>query len=117
MNEGKPIEYNLKTFLDLSLKEENAIMDMTKLDLRSNPYRINKDAQVHVSSTPYIAQSGCMQVELQYLWSGDTGTKKPSLTEAEFNTTYKEPGTKEINLVVVSPTGIIDRNIDLVDRY
>jgi hypothetical protein len=115
IDEGRPIEYNLKTFLDLSLKEENAIFDMTKFDLSSHPYHAKKNGDVTVSSSSYFAQAGCMQVELQYLWSGDTGTKKPSLAEAQFNTTYTESGTKEINLVIVSPAGIVDRSIDIVD--
>jgi len=115
MNEGKPIEYNLKTFLDLSLKEENAMFDMTKFDLNSHPYRVKKNEDVNINASSYFVQSGCMQVELQYLWSGHTGTKKPSLAEATFNTTYKEPGSKEINLVIVSPAGIVDRSIDIAD--
>jgi hypothetical protein len=56
-----------------------------------------------------------MQVEVQYLWSGNIGTSKPTLTESNFTTTYIQPGTKEINLVVVSPSGIIDRSIVMVD--
>lgn len=58
-----------------------------------------------------------MQIELQYLWSGDLGSKKPSANEAEFATAYTNTGTKVINLVVVSPAGIIDRSLDLVDVY
>jgi hypothetical protein len=54
-------------------------------------------------------------VELQYLWSGHTGEKTPSLYESEFKTSYAYSGTKEINLVVVSPSGILDRSIYLID--
>jgi len=115
IDEGKPIEYNLKTFLDVSLKEENAFFDMTKFDLSSRPYRAKKNGNVNISASSYFVQGGCMQVELQYLWSGHTGTKKPTLAEAAFNTTYTEPGSKEINLVIVSPAGIVDRNIDIAD--
>jgi len=113
----KPIEYNLKTFLDASLKEEYANFDMTKIDLKSSIYRAKKDQAIDINSLPYIEQSGCLQVELQYLWSGHIGTAKPSLDESAFNTTYIHPGTKEINLVVISPSGVVDRNIDLVDVY
>ena len=117
IEEAKPIEYNLKTFLDVSLKEEYAMFDMTKLDLRSSLYRAKKDETVQITALPYTAESGCMQIELEYLWSGHTGTAKPSVGDATFSTTYIHPGTKEINLVVVSPAGVIDRNIDLVDVY
>ncbi|MCX5703123.1 MAG: tetratricopeptide repeat protein, partial [Candidatus Omnitrophica bacterium] len=110
-----PIEYNLKTFLDVSLKEEYAINDMTKLDLRAHPYKADKGQEINITSTAYIGSSGCMQVQLQYLWSGDIGKARPTLDQTSFNTSYESGGTKEINLVVVSPSGIIDRNLDLVD--
>jgi len=115
IDEGMSIEHNLKTFLDVSLKEENAFFNMTKFDLSSRPYRAKKNGNVNINASSYFEQGGCMQVELQYLWSGHTGTKRPSLVEAEFNTTYNEPGSKEINLVVVSPAGIVDRSIDIAD--
>ena len=117
IEETKPINYNLKTFLDVSLKEEYAMLDASKLDLRSHPYKTKKNEVVNINSTPYMAESGCFQIELQYLWSGHIGTAKPPLDEPAFNTHYTDNGTKEINLVVVSPTGIVDRNIDMVDVY
>jgi hypothetical protein len=58
-----------------------------------------------------------MQVELQYLWSGHLGENKPSTSQSSFETSYTTAGTKEINLVVVSPTGVIDRTLDMVDAY
>ncbi len=115
IDEAKPIEYNLKTFLDISLKEENAIFDTTKVDLRSSPYNAKKDQEVAVDSTAYTAETGCMQIELEYLWSGHTGITKPTNAQSSFLTQYLYPGTKEINLVVVSPSGIIDRNLDMAD--
>ena len=113
--EQKPIEYNLKTFLDASFKEEYSNLDTTKVDLKSNPYLIKKNESVDVHSTPYLSPSGCMQVEVEYLWSGHTGTANPAPDDSSFNTAYPDTGTKEINLVVVSPSGIIDRNLDMVD--
>lgn len=115
IEEERPIEYNLRTFLDVSLKEEYAIFDATKVDLRTSPYNVEKDQAVSIDSITYTAESGCMQVELQYLWSGHLGVAQPSLDDSTFNTTYIHPGTKEINLVVFSTQGIIDRNTDLVD--
>ncbi len=133
IGEAKPIEYNLKTFLDVSLnpvrnldvdernkisngvKEEYATFDMTKSELRASIYRLNKDQEENITASTYMPESGCLQVELQYLWSGHLGQAKPSLNEPSFNTTYTQAGTKEINLVIISSTGIIDRNIDLVD--
>ena len=115
IGEAKPIEYNLKTFLDVSLKEEYATFDMTKSELRASIYRLNKDQEENITASTYMPESGCLQVELQYLWSGHLGQAKPSLNEPSFNTAYTQAGTGEINLVIISSTGIIDRNIDLVD--
>jgi len=118
IEESRPIEYNLKTFLDLSLKKENAGYDMSKIDLMSEPYQVKKRQDVSVESAVYTAPTGCMQIELQYLWSGHLGkAQTPSASQATFETSYSSNGTKEINLVVVSPTGIIDRSLDIVDIY
>jgi hypothetical protein len=115
IEEGKPVEYNLKTFLDLSFKKENLSFDMSKLNILLRPYKARMSENVSVSSTAYTAPTGCMQVELQYLWSGDLGKAKPSISQPSFDTSYISAGTKEVNLVVVSPTGTIDRAFDIVD--
>ena len=115
IEEIRPIEYNLKTFLDVSFKEEYAMLGMGKSDLRSQPYRPKKDEGLQVGTAPSTTESGCMQVELQYLWSGDLGKTKPLGNQTTFNTSYSDSGTKVINLVVVSPTDIVDRNMDILD--
>lgn len=117
IEEEKPIEYNLKTFLDVSLKEGFPLLDTAKLDLKSNPYTAKVNSEVKITSNPPVVESGCMQVELEYLWSGDIGKTNPSASGSSLNTTYTEAGTKEINLVVVSPSGVLDRNIDIVDVH
>lgn len=117
IEEDKPIDYNLKTFLDICLKKDNGPFDMTRLDLSANPAVIKKDENVDIISTAYTGQTGCMQVELNYLWSGDLGKSSPSAQESSFQTQYRDPGTKIINLAVVSPTGFIDYSINMVDVY
>ncbi len=116
IEQGKPIDYNLKTFLDISLKQ-NSVFNMSKADLKSSAYRLNKGQEANFTASAYLPESGCMQVELQYLWSGDIGSMKPSSQNSKFNASYLSPGTKEINLVIVSSSGILDRSIDLVDVY
>lgn len=113
--ETKPLEYNLKTFLDVCLKKENVIFGGTKIDLRSHPHKLKKEEDTNITTSVGVLESGCMQVEIQYLWSGHLGVNTPSITESSFQTKYVNPGTKEINLVVVSPAGVIDRNLDMVD--
>jgi hypothetical protein len=56
-------------------------------------------------------------VELQYLWSGDLGGAHPAATESNFQGVYADSGTKEINIVIVSPAGTIDRSFAMVDVY
>ena len=115
IEEQKPIEYNLKIFLDAALKEEYAYLDATKIDLRASAYKLKRQEAVKINATSYPPESGCMPVELLYLWSGDLGTAKLESGQSAFDTTYTQPGTKILNLVVVSPTGIIDRNIEMLD--
>ena len=117
IEEAGPIEYNLKTFLDISLKEEYSGYKMTKVDLKASIYRLKNNQQTNIASTTYLPESGCMQVEVQYLWSGHTGSVKPDVSRSSFDTGFESAGTKEINLVVVSASGIIDRCLDLLDLY
>jgi TolA-binding protein len=117
IDEEKPIEYNLKTFMDISLKGENGPYGMGKSELKASAYKLKKGQDVTFTSTAALPDSGCMQVELQYLWSGHLGSTNPPLMHSGFTTSYASTGSKEINLIVISPAGIIDRNIDFVDVY
>ncbi|MDD4980051.1 MAG: hypothetical protein PHC54_02105 [Candidatus Omnitrophica bacterium] len=115
IEEAKPLEYNLKTFLDLSLKDEYKIFDMTKLDLKASLAKARKGQGINFSTSTYAGESGCMQVEIQYLWSGELGATQPATQEQAFDTAYNQAGTKIISLVVASPSGIIDRGIVILD--
>ena len=115
IKEAKPIEYNLKTFLDVSLKDEYLVYEMTRLDLKAAPYKTRIEKSVGISSHPIVGESGCFQVEVQYLWSGHLGRALPGLEEAQFATEYIHSGSKEVNLVVVTPSGILDRDLVMAD--
>jgi len=115
IEENKPIEYNLKAALDTALKSEYVNLDLGKLDLKANLYEPQKGSEVTIVSSAYIGATGCLQVELQYLWSGDLGSAQPSAQDSEVKTAYKAPGTEVINVVLVSPTGITSRSIDFID--
>ncbi len=112
---GMPIEYNLKTFMDTSLKEEFANLDMSKVDLKSNIYQPKVDQAADINSSTNLSSSGCFNVELQYLWSCDLGDAKPGVNQSGFKTAYKNQGTKMIGLVLVSPSGITGRSLDFID--
>ncbi|MFH0855270.1 MAG: hypothetical protein V1869_01955 [Candidatus Omnitrophota bacterium] len=113
--QNKPLEYNLKIGLDAALKDEFANLDMVKVNLRSSSYLPEKSKEVDIAAAASLGPTGCLQVELQYLWSGDLGLAKPAISQSEFRTSYGASGTKLINLVLVSPEGITERDIDLID--
>ncbi|MCX5712020.1 MAG: hypothetical protein NTY47_02980 [Candidatus Omnitrophica bacterium] len=111
----KPMEYNLKVFLDATFKEENANLNMGKVDLTAKPVSAAVNATVEMASTAFAEQSGCMDVQMDYLWSGDIGSGSASNKDSKFSTQFSEPGTKILSVVVTTPTGIIDRSIAIVD--
>ncbi|MFA5361751.1 MAG: tetratricopeptide repeat protein [Candidatus Omnitrophota bacterium] len=115
IGEGNQIEYGLKMFLDVSLKPENERYDMSRVDLNSPVVRGKNKEPVKVFSNYALSDTGSMQSDVQYLWSGNIGTKKSSFEESVLDTSYDYSGTKEINLVVVSPQGVLDRSIYLLD--
>ena len=92
-------------------------LPLLQVELRSSPYKLLKDEKTNISASTYLPESGCMSVEINYLWSGHLGKANPSTEQADFSTFYPDPGTKEINLVVISPSGILDRRVDLLDDY
>lgn len=115
IEEGEPLEYSLRAFLDAALKEENAASQEKAISLKCHPYEAKKNEEINIAASSYTPSSGCLQVEIQYLWSGQLGRLKPSAEMPSFNTSYSEGGTKEINLIVISPSGVIDRSLDLLD--
>ncbi len=115
IEEQKPIEYNLKTFLDVSLKEGNPPFNFGQPDLKSSLYNPAQSQALNISASAYLGESGCMQPQLMYLWSGDLGDARPGTEETNFSTKYLHAGTKVINLVVVSPAGIVGRTLDMLD--
>jgi hypothetical protein len=117
MQESKELSYNLKSFLDLSLKNENQPAEMGKAEVKISTYVLAVDQKANVSTLVNMPQSGCNQVELQYLWSGDLGTAAPSVREGSFASTYPDAGTKAINVVIISPGGAVDRIFTMADVY
>lgn len=115
IEEGKELDYNIKSLMEAFLGIESSMFDSSKLELNSSAYIIPKNTPVTINSVPFIAQSGCIAVELQYFWSGDLGGGNPTASDSELQASYSESGTKMIGLVVNSPSGVIDRNLALID--
>lgn len=115
INQEKPIDYSLRIFLDTALGKDGKFFDRSNVGISSSPYIIKLQESLNVVLVTHTAQTGCMQVEMEYIWSGDLGNNAPVNNAGEFDTSYKDAGVKEINLVVMSPSGIIDYSIELVE--
>lgn len=116
INNQEPLEYNLKSFLDLALTENKPQqITMEDIGLKAMPSEAQKDAVLNISAISSLGQTGCMQPDLQYLWSGETGKAKPAAQQSEFETQYGSAGVKVINLVVVSPTGLVGKGVVIID--
>ena len=121
IQESKPIEYNLKTFLDVSLKgggtpgAPTAVFDLsvepfkTTIDKQVNPalshpgeLSYNGKGGVKFSLNQPQTMTGCLVPRLTYLWSGDLGSRYPVPTTPEFSTDYQARGVKVVNVVVLS---------------
>lgn len=113
----KPLDYNLKAFMDISLKDENKIFNMSKADIQVADYMVEKGKTVAVNAEAFIGETGCLQVELKYLWSGQLGAKDVSSEKSSFVAIYNNSGVKQVNLLVVSSSGIVDRSINFIDVF
>ncbi len=113
---NKPIEYNLRTFLELSFRPENAVYNMSRLELKVSPVRPAPGENISVAASAHTAESGCMPVKLSFLWSGQTGKdSKLSADNAGFSAVYREPGSHIVSAVALHPSGSIDRSFVIID--
>jgi len=117
IEDNKELSYNLKVFMDAVLKNENTPVELGSSELKASSFILEKGQKVMVSALANMPESGCNQVQLQYLWSGNLGGALPLATESGFEGSYSDAGTKEINMVVLSPGGITDIAFALIDVY
>jgi tetratricopeptide (TPR) repeat protein len=115
ITENKLLDNNIRSFLDVSLRDEYSTFNMSKVELKSSAYNLKKGQEFTMTATAYPPESGCLQVVLEYGWVGDLGKAAPTSENSSFTSAYSEPGTKFIGLVVRTSAGIIDRSIDLID--
>ncbi|OGX23080.1 MAG: hypothetical protein A3J51_02675 [Omnitrophica WOR_2 bacterium RIFCSPHIGHO2_02_FULL_45_21] len=117
IRESRPIEYNLKTFLDATLSRP--LDTKAGLELLVSPFKVIslKEEEIKFSLQQLRIEMGCFAPELSYLWSGDLGSIQPQPTAPEFTTTYKAPGVKVVNLVVLGSSGVIGSSLEMVEVY
>ncbi|MCM8799995.1 MAG: hypothetical protein NC900_04655 [Candidatus Omnitrophica bacterium] len=109
-----PIDYNLRVFLDLSFGKDR-IFERGFVDLKTDSFRIPKNKTIKIFASVSNLESGCMPIELNYLWSGDIYSYRPSNQQREFFISYLSSGTKIICLVLVTPAGFLDRTFLIID--
>lgn len=110
---AKDMEYNLKIFLDSVLKE--GLLNQSPLELLVSPAKAGLGEDVKFSSRQPVLQTGCIAPELTYLWSGDLGEVALAPVEPEFVSRYRYPGVKAVNLVVLSPAGVVGSVLEMVE--
>jgi TolA-binding protein len=115
VEEARPLEFNIKSMLDVTLKPENSQFSMNRVDIKASSFMVSPGEELTVTSTATPPESGCMQVQLQYFWSGDISKGAALSQESSFAVSYADPGTKVIGLVVTTPAGVVDRGIEFVD--
>ena len=103
--------------MDTTLKKENAPVKLGSSELKISGFILGKEQKVTVSAFANMPESGCNQIQVQYLWSGNLGGANPQATDASFEGAYPDSGTKEINMVVISPAGITDCSFTMLDVY
>ena len=117
LKDNKTLNYNLQSFLDLSLKQEKISTGVNSAQLQASGYILEKNQSTNISTLLQMAESGCNRVELQYLWSGNLGGATPTTAESNFKSAYVDSGTKEINLVILAPGGNLEHAFVMVDVY
>ena len=116
IEEEKDIEYNLRMFLEAKLKEREE-KKYIQLELFAKPAKNYLDEPVKFQTNSYFIDTGCLQQDFTYLWSGQLGSNQNPFNEYEFETSYQDLGTKVVNVVLVGPSGVVDGTIEMADIY
>ncbi|MDD5006320.1 MAG: hypothetical protein PHS93_07505 [Candidatus Omnitrophica bacterium] len=116
ITEAKEIEYNLRMFLEavLNQKEEKPYLRLALFARHAKDYL---DKNVLFETISYFTDTACLQQEFTYLWSGQLGTNQNPLNDYKFETKYKDPGTKVVNVVLVAPSSAISGTIEMANIY
>jgi tetratricopeptide (TPR) repeat protein len=110
IEEGRGLEFNLKTFMEAVYREDRGIALGSDVDIKLQCFKVGVNQDIRISALALPAASGCMPVNLEYLWSGDLGSALPGSDESSFITQYSSAGTKLIQVTAVTPAGILDCN-------
>ena len=115
INSNFPIQYNLRTFLDACFGKSSSLRKDSKLELKVSPFNAHVGDEVTFSASTFLPSVGCLPQKMGYLWSGQIAGKKPPLDSSRFSIIYNQSGTKVINVVAVTPSGVINKAVAIVD--
>lgn len=114
--EGEEIGYNLRTFLEATLADKEEKKHI-QLELYAKSAKENKGNPIKFLTNSYFLDTGCIQQDFTYLWSGQLGDNQAPFNEDTFQTSYPDLGTKVVNVVLVGPSGAVDGTIEIADIY
>ncbi len=114
IKESRPIEYNLKIFLDSVFLEK---IIAKNLEFSGLPGKGFKEEEINFQVKFLPSETGCLVPEFKFLWSGDLGGLEEITDTHEFVASYSNLGTKVINLVVILHSQILDSSIEMIDIY
>ena len=107
IEEGRPLDFNLRVFMDI-LKDGWRVQPA--VEVKTPQLRQAAGEEFDISSFVLSPESGCFPVNLEYFWSGDTGSATPSSSQNRFKTGYACRGTKLVQLTVITPSGVLGRD-------
>ncbi|MFC1708597.1 tol-pal system YbgF family protein [Candidatus Omnitrophota bacterium] len=116
IEEVRDIEYNLRTFLDAVLiegEEEKYV----QLELYAKFAKEYLEEPIEFQTNSYSINTGCLQQDLTYLWSGQLGDNQAPFNKSEFHTSYFELGTKVVNVVLVGQSGALVGTVEMADIH
>lgn len=114
--EEQEMDYNLKIFLDTVL-EKKEDKKYIHLELYAKAAKDYLDKTIKFQTNSYYLETGCLQQDFTYLWSGQLGNNQNPFNQFEFETSYSDLGTKVVNVVLVGPSGAVDGTIEMADIY
>ena len=116
IQEGKDIEYNLRFFLTVALSEREQNYPV-KLELFAMPPKNFTEEQTEFAVSSYTTDTGCLQPNFTYLWSGQLGINQNPRNVYNFQTDYLDKGTVVVNVALTGPAGLIDGTLEIADIY
>jgi len=117
IDDDRDIEYNLKMFLGAVLVEIEEEKPYLHLELFARAGKDYLDETIKFQTNSYFTDTGCLQEDFTYLWSGQLGSNQNPFNEYQFETSYQDLGTKVVNVVLVGSSGVVDGTIEMADVY